>query len=180
MEPNCPEANELLMTSRQLLALPGNTIEIGSHTVSHPDLAALPPSEALQELIGSRQYLEALLGEPVKMISLPFGRYTLATMRLARQVGYDIVMTSEPQVACGANGGPKVGRFRVTPGDWAVEFRLKVAGAYGWLVYAQRLRRILATARKKSFGARKARPEGIGDGRPSDGSVLGSAVRARG
>lgn len=80
----------------RLAALPG--IEVGSHTLSHPSLAALPEAEQLRELAGSRARLAALAGRPVRLLAYPFGKagdVSAATRRLARQAGYLAAFTSD-------------------------------------------------------------------------------------
>lgn len=46
---------------------------IGSHTVSHPDLAQLDEASALKELVDSRTVIEEQIGRPVKWFAFPFG-----------------------------------------------------------------------------------------------------------
>jgi peptidoglycan/xylan/chitin deacetylase (PgdA/CDA1 family) len=47
--------------------------DIGSHTVSHADLAKLDDADALKELVDSRAVLEKQLRRPVKWFAFPFG-----------------------------------------------------------------------------------------------------------
>jgi peptidoglycan/xylan/chitin deacetylase (PgdA/CDA1 family) len=47
--------------------------DIGSHTVSHADLAKLDDADALKELVDSRAVLEEQLARPVKWFAFPFG-----------------------------------------------------------------------------------------------------------
>lgn len=68
----------------------GGLVEIGAHTVSHPDLAALSPAAQEREIRGSRSRLEERIGEPVVSFSYPFGgraQYTPTTARLVREAG---------------------------------------------------------------------------------------------
>lgn len=65
--------------------------ELGSHTRSHPNLAALPPDEAETELLESRGRLEEELGSPIRHFSAPYGdasRFTPAVSAAARAAGY--------------------------------------------------------------------------------------------
>jgi peptidoglycan/xylan/chitin deacetylase (PgdA/CDA1 family) len=70
----------------------GKHIQIGSHTVTHPDLTALPPEEKLEELNGSRRTIEAMLDIQVNTISYPHGRYDLDTIELTRSAGYQLAL----------------------------------------------------------------------------------------
>ena len=49
--------------------------EIGSHTVHHPDLTRISKEKLQAEVAVSKKQLEDRLGEPVPLISFPFGRY---------------------------------------------------------------------------------------------------------
>jgi peptidoglycan/xylan/chitin deacetylase (PgdA/CDA1 family) len=69
-------------------------MEIGSHTVTHPNLAILDEQTARSELRDSRRELEDRLGEPIKAIAYPFGipgvHVTPRVIGLAREAGYGI------------------------------------------------------------------------------------------
>lgn len=67
----------------QLKGMVGRGMEIGSHSVSHPDLRSLDEDALQQELGESRRRLEAELGVPVPFMSYPRGLFdekTLAAM----------------------------------------------------------------------------------------------------
>ena len=49
--------------------------EVACHTVSHPDLTALSVSEVHREVGQDRACLEDLLGQPVRGLAYPFGKY---------------------------------------------------------------------------------------------------------
>ena len=66
-------------------------VEIGAHTVRHPHVAALSPSDALSEIAGSRARLETELGIEVRHFAFPFGRAADCGPRdfaLAREAGF--------------------------------------------------------------------------------------------
>ena len=135
MPPGHADARESLMTPEQLQALPRQLIQIGSHTVSHPNLVNLPGNEVWRELYASKRDLEDLLGDGLDTLSVPFGKYNRATLQIARAVGYKHVLTCEPEVLSAGSRPFEIGRSKVTPEDWAIEFSLKTAGAYRWLRY---------------------------------------------
>ncbi len=49
--------------------------EVACHTVNHPDLTALSASEVHREVWQDRAYLEDLLGQPVRGLAYPYGKY---------------------------------------------------------------------------------------------------------
>ena len=66
-------------------------VEIGAHTVRHPHVAALSPSDALSEIAGSRARLQAELGIEVRHFAFPFGRAADCGPRdfaLVREAGF--------------------------------------------------------------------------------------------
>jgi peptidoglycan/xylan/chitin deacetylase (PgdA/CDA1 family) len=62
--------------------------EIGSHTLSHPNLTFLDERRLRHELAGSKAALEDLLGAPVLSLSFPFGQWNERVWRMAQQCGY--------------------------------------------------------------------------------------------
>jgi peptidoglycan/xylan/chitin deacetylase (PgdA/CDA1 family) len=63
--------------------------EIGSHTVSHPDLTRIPTARLRSELVDSKRDLEDRLGRPTRFVSFPFGRYNERVLDAMRESGYD-------------------------------------------------------------------------------------------
>jgi len=67
----------LYMKAEDIVKLKNAGMETGSHTVTHPNLAALSGAELAGEIAGSRKMLEEILCTPVRAFSYPFGkRYT--------------------------------------------------------------------------------------------------------
>ncbi len=171
MAPDHPDIEERVMSADQVLALPRELIEIGSHTVNHLNLTTLPSGQVRRELVDSKRQLEAILGTPVVAFSAPFGECTDEMLQLAREVGYKIALTCEPEVIDRGSESLGIGRFRASPGDWTLEFRLKAAGAYRWRRYARRLMRSCAAATggapTTGYGDVKSRAEGASNARCS-------------
>jgi peptidoglycan/xylan/chitin deacetylase (PgdA/CDA1 family) len=131
------KAPERVMTARQLLGLPSDLISVGSHTVTHPYLPELDELAARQELTESKSTLEQLLGREITSFSFPFGGFTDRLIQLASEAGYRTIFTTLPGFAFRHDPrGSAIGRVRVDPTDWPLEYRLKLAGAYRWLPLA--------------------------------------------
>ena len=124
---------EKLLSLEQLRSLPNNLVTIGSHTVTHPLLTQVEESEARLEIQDSRTKLEAMLGRDVTQFSFPFGGFNEKLVAACREAGYERVYTTLPAFAFERGDEFVVGRVRVDPTDWPLEFRLKLAGAYRWL-----------------------------------------------
>jgi peptidoglycan/xylan/chitin deacetylase (PgdA/CDA1 family) len=144
--------SEKVMSAEQLCSLPQELVSIGSHTVSHPFLPELSPELARCELLESKGALENLLKREVPTFSFPFGGFSAGLVGLCRETGYRRIFTTLPSFAfLGKSNEFTVGRIRVDPTDWPIEFRLKLAGAYNWLPVAFALKRKL---RGKADGER--------------------------
>jgi peptidoglycan/xylan/chitin deacetylase (PgdA/CDA1 family) len=101
VEPLRP-STELMMSWEDVRNLRRAGHIIGSHTLTHPNLAQIPVEEAKHELIESRRRLEAMLGEPVRHFSYPNPilqpHWSRQTIDLARQAGYETSVTSNDGV----------------------------------------------------------------------------------
>jgi peptidoglycan/xylan/chitin deacetylase (PgdA/CDA1 family) len=74
---------EQLLTDEQIKEL-SKEFEIGAHTMTHPHLTDLSDEHALQEIAGSKEYLERLLGKPVTSFCYPAGYYNPKHVGLQR------------------------------------------------------------------------------------------------
>jgi len=63
-------------------------VEIGAHTVSHPELDTLNRARARREMADSKHALEDGLGRAVKSFAYPHGYAAPVTRRLAEEIGY--------------------------------------------------------------------------------------------
>lgn len=140
MPPGHPDAHEPIMTEAQLRALPPDLVTIGSHTVTHRPLGSLTKTQIAEELRESKRQLEEGLGRSVGELSVPYGSFREDVLREARRCGYELVLTCEPEVLHPPHQKPSAGRFKVTPDDWMIEFRLAAAGAYRWRQWLRRRR----------------------------------------
>jgi glycosyltransferase involved in cell wall biosynthesis/peptidoglycan/xylan/chitin deacetylase (PgdA/CDA1 family) len=87
------------MTWDDLRWLVAQGFDVGSHTLNHADLGAIPLDQAKHELHASRKRLEAELQLPIRMFAFPYGHrrnMRRDTMAAAR---------SEYAICCSAYGG---------------------------------------------------------------------------
>lgn len=79
-----------LMTVDELVAISRDgLIDIGAHTVNHPDLAALPSERQRWEIETSKMQLEAWLGRPVRWFAYPYGSGNSVTRQLVKEAGFE-------------------------------------------------------------------------------------------
>jgi peptidoglycan/xylan/chitin deacetylase (PgdA/CDA1 family) len=124
---------------------------IGSHTATHAALTRISREDAMSELRRSRERLSRIVGAPINLFCFPYGECNDALIDLARQAGYERVLTTMPERARPEDFA--VGRVRVDPSDWPLEFHLKIMGAYRWIPAALSLKRKIRRA-----GRRRPRP----------------------
>lgn len=92
------------VTAAQLKEMDFAGCEIGSHTVTHPEMPTLTEAKIIQELTTSKTYLESLLGHPVTSLAWPFGAYNPLCLREAAKLYpvtrgfWDINTPDEPEV----------------------------------------------------------------------------------
>jgi peptidoglycan/xylan/chitin deacetylase (PgdA/CDA1 family) len=149
---------EKLLSLEQVRGLPSGLVTIGSHTLTHPMLTQLEESAARQEIQDSRTKLEAMLDRQVKQFSFPFGAFNERLMEFCREAGYERAYTTLPALAFERPDDFVVGRVRVDPTDWPLEFRLKLAGAYRWLPMVFSLKRKIVSTASLSMARATVRP----------------------
>ena len=79
-----------------------------SHTRLHADLTTLSEDTLEEELAGSRQDLEDMLGEQVRYLAYPYGRLNDHVISATRAAGYEAAFSTQP----GFNR-PGVDRYQV-------------------------------------------------------------------
>ncbi len=70
-------------------------MSVGSHTVTHPNLALLESEELRSELAESRWKIEAECGTPCRHLCYPYGSCNAAVLEAARACGYVSAVTTE-------------------------------------------------------------------------------------
>jgi peptidoglycan/xylan/chitin deacetylase (PgdA/CDA1 family) len=114
------------LTPRHLHALSAAGWEIDSHTITHPDLTTLTPTELEHEVTGSRAELENTLRVPVDFFCYPSGKYDESVIAAVKEAGYLGATTTEPGLA--------------RPGDLFTLARVRVNGGTGASGLAEELR----------------------------------------
>lgn len=68
-------------------------ITIGAHTMSHLDLRTKNNKITKQEIIGSKEYLEHLIGMKVQHFAYPYGKYTENTIKIVKEAKFTTATT---------------------------------------------------------------------------------------
>jgi peptidoglycan/xylan/chitin deacetylase (PgdA/CDA1 family) len=110
------ESGSLMMDYDQLKELVSQGHIVGSHTLSHPNMAYLDSETAQRELIESRQHLERGLGSSVTHFSYPCPalspHWTEKTVEASRKAGYQTAVTTNEGLAQRNDSPLKLNRLR--------------------------------------------------------------------
>ncbi len=140
-----------LLSEQQIIELKQDGFEIGSHSMTHPDLTKLSREEAWRELLRSRMLLEILLNSPVRSFAYPYGLLNDSIKKMASEAGY--------LFACAAYTGPprfgsdlyEIRRIKIINTDNPLLFRLQLHPWYSFLRWLYwRTKRLMARIVKKS------------------------------
>lgn len=148
VEDGSADAKETVMSAEQIARLPSSLVTVGSHTISHPHLSRLDESRAREEIEGSRQKLQKLVEQEVRLLAFPYGDHDDSTIELCRAAGYDHVYSVVPDAVVTTSPSFVRGRVKVDPFDWPLEFFLKYHGAYCWSSHLSFLKRGLGNWRR--------------------------------
>lgn len=110
---------DLMMTSEQIRQMRRQGMQIGAHTVAHPNLVNLSLGKARQEIAESKGFLENLLGERIGLFAYPNGKpgkdYSAEHVTLARELGFDAAFSTTH--GCAARHSDLFQLPRFTPWD---------------------------------------------------------------
>jgi peptidoglycan/xylan/chitin deacetylase (PgdA/CDA1 family) len=142
LHPHAPRAR--IVSPAELRTLHAAGLEVGGHTVTHPDLTTLPLGQARSELEGSRHQLEDILDAPVEVAAYPWGAATAETEAACAAAGYRAAVRIS---GLGSWEDPyALPRQNMLNGCTMVGLRLKRDGRYEGFIQrplARRVRRML-------------------------------------
>jgi peptidoglycan/xylan/chitin deacetylase (PgdA/CDA1 family) len=82
------QRSDRTMTVEELSSLIADGHEIGSHTRTHRDLRGLRGDELTDEVLGSREELEALFQRRVDLVAYPGGHFDGCVVKAVQDAGY--------------------------------------------------------------------------------------------
>jgi len=83
-----------VIAKEELRALRAMGMEIGSHTLTHPNLTKLRRHQALHELVESKNILEDTVGEPIASFCYPAGKFNSIVRSWVIEAGYKLARTT--------------------------------------------------------------------------------------
>ncbi|WP_175409451.1 polysaccharide deacetylase family protein [Streptomyces sp. TRM64462] len=145
-----------MMTLAQAATLGQYGIEVGAHTVTHPQLDTLHPRVVRRELRESKLVLEGVLGHAVTHLAYPHGYNSRAVRRAAHDVGYTSAVAVRHALSSATDESYRIARLIVRRthtvadiADWMAGRGARTApyadspATVGWRLY----RRARATVR---------------------------------
>lgn len=111
-------STQFIMTWSDLRTLAGNGHIVGSHTLTHPNLAHIPDDQMRKELTGAKRRLEQELSASVVHFSYPCPalqpHWTDRTVTATREIGYKTAVTTNPGAVRGNHDPLCLPRIRPT------------------------------------------------------------------
>ena len=159
-DPRCLLPPAPMMTLRQIQDVADCGLEVGAHTVTHPQLDTLPAASVREELRTPKALLEDILGQPVPAFAFPHGYNSPAVRRLVQRAGYGSAVAVRDALSSTRDDPYRIARLMLKNTDTTAELAdwLRGLGApvapfrdrprtVGWRVY----RRSRAALRGPSF-----------------------------
>jgi peptidoglycan/xylan/chitin deacetylase (PgdA/CDA1 family) len=112
--------------------------EIGSHTVTHPDMARVSEEQARRELTESKKVLEDKLARPVRWFAYPFGQrehFLAERVPLVQEAGYEGVVSGFNGFVYHDRSYPIVPRENVPQFRSTLNLELHLTGCLNWLYW---------------------------------------------
>jgi peptidoglycan/xylan/chitin deacetylase (PgdA/CDA1 family) len=91
-----PSMQTQMLTTGKILEMEKAGMEIGSHTCSHPDLTRLSYQQQLEQMIQSKQILEAIVHGKISSFAYPYGKYNTDSIAAAKAADYQLACTVRP------------------------------------------------------------------------------------
>lgn len=145
------------LTWNQVRELHEQGITFGSHTVNHVQLRDLEWSDIDREIKVSKKAIEDEIGEPVKEFSYPYAypeadrTFCKKLSYILKENGYNLCLTTRIGQVLSDDDPLSLKRLPINNADDISLLSAKLAGAYDWLAYPQRLLKLLKNSPINSY-----------------------------
>lgn len=127
------------LTWEQLKRIADFGVEVGSHALSHRNLAALDDRELYREIADSKKIIENKIGREVKYFAYPYGArnaFNGRVIQFVRDSGYQAAYTNIMGFnTAGSTDIYRLNRIRIYSNDNMFRFKMKIRGSYNWVDY---------------------------------------------
>lgn len=133
--------NETFLNWREVKTLQQNGWEIGSHGVDHIDLTAQPEMTIQDELIRSKNMIEAILKSSCKHFAYTWGRYNLLLQKKVREAKYYSAVSGIHGTILSKKNVFSLPRMNVALEYEMGDFVAMIEGQWDYLKYIQLLKK---------------------------------------
>ncbi len=119
-----------LMSRQEWIKWRDAGMDIGSHTLTHVDLAASTAESAWREISASRQEWGALINYDVRHFCYPYGRYLPQHVQMVSEAGYRTATTTRRGRVRVGDNPLELKRIMVARATHPLQFFLKIATSY--------------------------------------------------
>lgn len=134
LQQRVPFCNIPLMTLswNEIKELSHNNINIGAHTVTHPDLQEMDLVKAKKEILISKEEIEKRIGSQVNYFAYPFGNYRQEIIDIVRSVGFKAAFTSERGLIRQGDDPFRINRVSIDSSVTFPMFKARLTKAIEW------------------------------------------------
>jgi len=125
--------NQNMMNRKQIKMLHRNGMEIGSHTITHPNLTAISKDRLEMELKQSKSELEEIIGDEVTSFAYPTGFYNESVIDMCKNAGYNCGCTVFHDFYIELKKKYEIPRIVVFPYDSVLDIKAKIEGEHHWM-----------------------------------------------
>lgn len=100
--------------------------ELGSHTLTHPDLRKLSNDAKEEEIVQSKKVLESTFDCPVESFAFPFGLYDDEDVAMVKRAGYSTAVTTNSGIDASTAEPMELKRIKVSGKDGLHAFGLRM------------------------------------------------------
>lgn len=124
------EPAHALMVAKELAEMSAAGVEIGAHTLNHPDLTHLSAEAAFQEIVQSKENLEAVIGDEVISFAYPYGYYNDVVRQLVVRAGFKYAVATDTGGLHLEDDHFRIFRVNIMPRDNALQIWKKTRHWY--------------------------------------------------
>jgi len=121
-----------MLTWREIEKMSEDNIEIGAHTVTHPNLQEVSINEAENEILRSKEEIEKHTKKDASYFSYPFGRYTPEIVDIVKSLGFKGGLGGKGTIQKGENAFI-LSRIQVDGSVSFMLFKARLTRAVDWL-----------------------------------------------
>ena len=114
-------------------------IDIGAHTLTHPELTEVDDARLEKEVAGSRRAIAERLGRDIRLFCYPRGRFDERVKQAVRDAGYDLACTTMEGCVTPDTHAFSLRRTFIANDDSLRDFARKLDGSFD-LLHAARAR----------------------------------------